>query len=165
MIQKIVFSQGEILQKLRPSLESDGKVYRKKLNVLAKKARGGEIIETVTGDGLETTNEAGAGDYIVQNQTEAREQYIVPEEDFSKKYEPAEAPQEGVFTEYRPTGKIAALELTDEQLNKLNLPQEFYFMAPWGEEMVAKVGDFMGGPTDFSEVYRLARKEFFETYE
>jgi hypothetical protein len=160
-----VFSQEEILQKLRPALESEGRVYHKKLNVLAKKARGGEIIETVTSDGVETRNEANAGDYMVQNQTEAGEYYIVPGATFLKKYEPIEAPQEGVFTEYRPTGKIVALELTDERLNELRLPSEFYFMAAWGEKAVAKAGDFMGGPTDFSEVYRLARKEFFETYE
>ncbi len=165
MTKKTVFSQEEILQKFRPVLEAEGEVYHKKINVLAKKAKGGEVVETITGDGLETTNKADAGDYIVQNQTEAREQYIVSEEKFLKKYEPLEAPQEGVFTEYRSTGKIVAIELTDERLQSLGLPREFYFMANWGEKMVAKVGDFMGGPTDFSEVYRLARKEFFETYD
>ena len=75
-----------------------------------------------------------------------------------------EPPQEGAFTEYRPTGKIVAVELTDERLRALELPPEFHFTAAWGENVTAKAGDFMGGPPDFSEVYRLARKEFVETY-
>ena len=69
MSETTVFSQAEIFQKLRPALEAEGRVYHKKLNVLAKKARGGEIIETVTSDGFETKNEPRAGAYIVKNQT------------------------------------------------------------------------------------------------
>lgn len=164
MSETTVFSQEEILQKFRPALELEGRVYQKRLHILAKKAQGGEVVETVTSDGFETKNEARAGDYIVENQTEAREQYIVPGAKFLEKYEPLEPPQEGIFTEYRPMGKIVAVELTDERLGELGLPQEFQFMAAWGENVVAKAGDFMGGPNDFSEVYRLARKEFFETY-
>ncbi len=145
-------------------MESEGAIYRKKTNILAKEAKGGEVVETVTGDGLETTNEAAAGDFIVQNQTEAREQYVVRKEDFLKKYKPVNKPAGKGFSEYRSTGRIIALELTEEKLRALGLPRKFYFKTDWGEDMVAKEGDFMGGPTDFSEVYRLARKEFFETY-
>ena len=139
-------------------------IYHKKRNILAKKAKGGERIDTVTGDGPETTNKAEAGDYIVQNQTEAREQYVVPKDEFLKKYAPAGTAARNGFTEYRSIGKIIALELTAEKLKALGLPSTFKFKTDWGEDMVAKAGDFMGGPTDFSEVYRLARKEFFETY-
>ncbi|MBV6439068.1 MAG: hypothetical protein EPGJADBJ_00699 [Saprospiraceae bacterium] len=164
MSAKTVFSQQEILQKLRPLLESEGAIYHKKRNILAKRAKGGERVETVTGDGVETINEAGSGDYIVQNQTEAGEQYVVPENEFLKKYAPVGKPTRQGFAEYRSTGKIVALELTAEKLKALGLPREFKFKTDWGEDMVAKAGDFMGGPADFSEVYRLARKEFFETY-
>lgn len=160
----MVYSQQEILEKLRPLLESEGIFYYKKRHILAKKAQGGEKISTVTADGPETTNEAEAGDYIVQNLTEAGEQYVVPAEEFLKKYEPAgEAAPDG-FGEYHSTGKIVAIELTAERLKALELPGKFYFTTDWGETMVAKKGDFMGGPADFSEIYRLARKEFFETY-
>jgi len=152
------------LKKLRPALESDGEVYHKKRNVLAKKAKGGERIATITGDGPETTNVAEPGDYIVENQTEARERYVVPGAVFSKKYELTGELKPDDFSEYRSIGKIVALELTPELLEKLGLPLEFHFTAHWGENMVARAGDFMGGPADFSEVYRLARKEFFETY-
>jgi len=30
--------------------------------------------------------------------------------------------------------------------------------------MVVKKGDFLVSPLDYSEVYRIAKKEFFETY-
>lgn len=161
---KTVFSQQEILKKLRPVLESEGAVYHKTRNILARQAKGGERIETMTGDGLETINEAKPGDFIVQNQTEASEQYVVPHEEFLKKYKPLHTPPRNGFEEYRSTGKIVALELTDEKLKALGLPREFHFSTDWGEDMVAKAGDFLGGPTDYSTVYRLARKEFFETY-
>lgn len=160
----MVYSQQEILEKLRPLLESEGSVYYKKRHILAKKAQGGEKISTVTADGPETTNEAEAGDYIVQNLTEAGEQYVVPAAEFLKKYEPSGANAPEGFREYRSTGKIVAIELTPGRLKDLGLPGEFYFATDWGETMVAKKGDFMGGPADLSELYRLARKEFFETY-
>ena len=37
-------------------------------------------------------------------------------------------------------------------------------MAPWGERMVVKSGDYLVAPMNYSEVYRVAEKEFFETY-
>ena len=37
-------------------------------------------------------------------------------------------------------------------------------MAPWGEKMIVKVGDYLVSPLNYSEVYRIAEKEFFETY-
>lgn len=145
-------------------MESEGAVYHKKINVLAKEAKGGERIETITGDGFETVNEAEPGDFIVQNQTEAGEQYVVPKNEFFKKYAPVSPGSHQGFSEYHSIGKIVAFELTDEKLKLLGLPREFKFKTDWDEDMVAKAGDFMGGPEDFSEVYRLARKEFFETY-
>lgn len=39
-------------------------------------------------------------------------------------------------------------------------------IAAWGETQPVKVGDFLASPDEtYSEVYRIARKEFFETYE
>ena len=69
------------------------------------------------------------------------------------------------FSEYVAKGKIVAVEMSSALLERLGLKQEFQFMAPWDEEMVVKENDFLVSPQDFSEVYRIARKEFFETYE
>jgi hypothetical protein len=159
------FSREEIRQKMIPVLEKQGAVYAKKKNVLARKASAGERIETVTGDGPETVNVAGADDYIVQNQTDAKEMYILSAGVFLSRYQPLGAPSADGFVEYRPTGRILAIELTLANLSALDLPPEFRFTADWGEDMVAKAGDFIGCLDDFSSVYRLARKEFFETYD
>ncbi|MBL7776285.1 MAG: hypothetical protein JNK89_09810 [Saprospiraceae bacterium] len=131
--------------------------------MLARQAQAGEWIHTHTSDGLETANAAEAGDFIVRNQTAAGEEYIVPAHKFKEKYSWLSAVDE-LWHEYLPLGRIIAVELTPERLQRLGLPEQFEFQAPWEDPMTAKSGDFMGGPEDFSEVYRLARKEFFETY-
>jgi hypothetical protein len=159
------FPQAEMLAALLPMLNSAGRRYRKCRNILAKHAQGGEKIATVTADGLETTNTAQKGDYIIQNTTDAGEQYILAAEKFEKKYSPISAPNDDGWQTYRPNSVITALELTAETLLQLQWPPEFHFTARWGEAMIAKTGDFLALPADHSEVYRIARKEFFETYE
>lgn len=159
-----MYTQEELLEKIRPLLQREGAVFQKKKNVYARPATPGETIQTVTKDGLETENRAEAGDFIVRNQTEAGEAYIVPGFKFSKKYAPLR-PADDTWTEYRPVGRIVAVELTPERLAALGLPDEFEFIASWGSAMVARAGDFLGGPDSLTEVYRLARQEFFETYQ
>jgi len=159
-----MYTQEELLEIIRPVLQREGIVFQKKKNVFARPAQPGETIQTVTEDGLETENRAQEGDFIVRNQTIAGEAYIVPGDKFAQKYTPLAA-TDGLWTEYRPVGRIVAVELTSERLEALGLPQEFEFIAPWGSAMVAKAGDFLGGPMGLTEVYRLARREFFETYQ
>lgn len=144
-------------------LKTTGQTYHKSLPVLAKKAVGGEKIVTETADGVETANEAGATDFIVKNQTEAGETYVVPADKFRDKYRYTGPGPEG-FDEYQPLGSIVAVELSPTLLHNLQLPQVFSFDTPWDNNMVAKEGDFLACPPDFSEIYRIARKEFFETY-
>lgn len=157
-------SQSSLFSRLLPYLQEEGRLYRKITHVFAKEAIGGEEIETSTSDGIETSNRARKGDYLVKNKTGAGEMYIVPPEKFHKKYVFLQKAGDG-FSEYRPTGQVIALELTPSMLAELGLFAPFYFEAPWGEEMVAKLGDFLAVPVDRKEVYRIARKEFFETYE
>lgn len=159
-----MMTQREILDLLRPLLKTEGALFQKNKKVFARPAQNGEVIYTQTDDGLETSNTAQAGDFIVRNQTKAREEYIVPAYKFTKKYAPLRQVDHD-WSEYQSLGKIIVVELTSKRLEELGLPEEFEFIAPWGEPMQAKAGDFLGGPTDFSEIYRLARKEFFETYE
>lgn len=163
-VSEVVFSQEFVLSTLRPLLETQGGHYRKFRPVLARKAKTGERITTNTADGAETTNEAEPGDYLVQNTTEAGEQYLIPEETFSTKYRFLRPAEDG-FDQYQPTGEVMALELTSERLHELNWPKEFEFLAKWEEPMRLKAGDFAATPLDFSEIYRIARKEFFETYQ
>lgn len=162
--QRKVYTQKETVETMTPILKSEGKVYKKFKKVFARAAVEGEQIQTITSDGLETTNTAKAESFIIKNQTEAGEMYIIGAKKFHERYDFLEEGMDG-FSVYAAKGKIVAVEMNDDLLKELNLPEEYYFVAPWGEEMVVKKGDFLGGPQDFSEVYRLARKEFFETYQ
>ena len=155
--------QTTLLSRLLPYFEEKGHLFLKKINILAKEALGGEEVQTITSDGLETVNHAKKGDFLVKNKTGAGEIYIVSPDTFHKKYVFLHEAEDG-FSEYRSTGKVIALELKASLLAELDLPSPFYFEAPWGEDMIAKEGDFLAMPPDKGQVYRIARKEFFETY-
>jgi hypothetical protein len=143
-------SQQEMLDAYGPWV-AGGSIYQKQGVIEARPAVEGEVIVTVTGDGKETQNTANAGDYVVTNQTTAREQYIVPGETFAKKYEAIDN-RPGW---YYPKGRITVQEWPyDEQT----------FIAAWGQEMVIKKGDYLVRPVGGNEVYRIARAEFHQTY-
>ncbi|MEO6757886.1 MAG: hypothetical protein ABIO24_00425, partial [Saprospiraceae bacterium] len=156
-------TQAGFLKKMVPLLQKDGRQYRKTQAVLARKAVEGERISTFTKDGLETTNIADPDDYVVQNQTDTGEQYIVDTQAFEKKYTLSKD-LGGDYDQYQPVNPIFAIELTTDLLKDLQLTQEFHFIAAWGEPMRACQGDFLASPPDFSEIYRVARHEFFQTY-
>lgn len=158
-----LFNQEQIRALFIPLLESRGTVFKKYRNILAKTAEGGERIETHTSDGLETVNTAKPGDVIVRNTTRAGEMYVMSPAKFAGRYEPA-GEGEGGFAEYRPIGRILAIELNEALLTELDLPAEFSFTASWGSSMAAKAGDYLACPMDRASVYRIAREEFFETY-
>lgn len=97
----------------------------------------------------ETTNTANAGDWIVTNP--GGEKYVVPAAKFPKKYEPCPELGDGW---YKPTGGVQKfLELTEDTT----------FICSWGEEQHIKAGGFVN-VTDLSDIYGIARDEFFDTY-
>jgi hypothetical protein len=157
------FSQAEMLALFRPALDAEGTVFWKKQHVFAQKMEEEATIVTETSDGVETLNHAEAGDFLVKNQTTAKEMYVVKADKFAQRYQWLRHAEAG-FEEYRPTGRVTALELSPERCAAMRLPAEFQFEAPWGEAMMAKAGDFIVSPPAGDEVYRIARKEFFETY-
>jgi len=156
--------QKELLQLVSPLMELYGARFRKKTLVEAKSATGGEQVVTITKEGKETENTAGAGDFIVRNRSSAKETYVVKEGAFRQKYREVE-PLPGGYSLYRAVGYVHALELTEAILEELQLESPFYFMADWGASMIAKQGDYLVMPEDQREVYRIARHEFWETYE
>ena len=139
-----------------PLINETGKIYRKYALIFARPAEKNEYIETWTADGLETTNYAKQDDLIVKNlQTEFQEEYIIPKDMFHKRYTKLYDDENGSI--YKPIGKIKATVYHGEDTE---------FVAKWGRLMILKTGDFIVSPCpDFKEVYRIARKEFFETYE
>ncbi len=157
-------TQNEMKSLFIPIIKEKGKEYKKNKKIYAKLAEGGEVIKTMTSDGLETENVARKGDFIVENQTESREQYVLTEDLFQDRYVFLKQIEEG-YSEYQAIGKVIALSLSTDLIEELKLEDTFYFIASWGQKMVAKKEDFLVCPPDYSEIYRIARKEFFETYE
>jgi len=161
----MLLTQEQLLQTTASAMKSQAKVYQKNKNIFARKAAGGEKIITYTSDGKETQNIAEKGEYIVTNQTEAKEQYVISADKFQEKYERLRTVDTDT-AEYKSKGRVLALELTREILAELDLPNSFQFIASWGKETIAKKDDFLVQPLKGDkEVYRIARKEFFETYE
>ena len=147
-----------------PILEAQGQRYRKSAQILAREVSERQTIETITSDGLETTNTAEPGDYIVENTTDAAERYVIGPNKFNNLYqETGNSPRPGWKT-YSAKSHIVAIEVDQTILKALNQSSPFEFTAAWGQSMIVKTGDFLASPADLSEVYRIARKEFFETY-
>jgi len=159
-----MISQKELKELFLPILKKEGETYHKYRVIRARKAEKGEHVTTVTSDGKETENVAESGDYLVENQTSAHERYLVSSEKFADRYKKQRDVDNG-WAIYKPMGKVCAVELSDELLTRLELQDEFEIEAPWGAAEVVRKDDFVVSTPDFSEVYRIARREFLETYE
>ncbi len=153
-----------MLTHFSPIMESQGKRFKKRSLVRAKKAETGLHVVTQTSDGFETQNTAEKGDWLVENQTSAKERYLVKAETFEKKYTLMHSLGNG-WGCYRPKGEIFALEVSSLDLEKIGGKESLEFQAPWKESVIVKPGDFLVIPVDKNEIYRIARKEFNETYE
>jgi hypothetical protein len=152
-----VLSQEESKAMFLPQIMKNGKEYQKFATVLARKGKEGEAIETHTSDGLETKNTAKSDSYIVKNGTGAQEEYIIEAPKFEKRYRLIKMQQDG-WGLYQATGECKGI---------LYKGKDFKFIASWGEEMVCKNGDMIVTTLPLSkdgEVYRIAIKEFKETY-
>lgn len=157
------FSQESIVEKLKPFLEN-ARVYKKFKKVYARSGKLNEEILTYTSDGLETKNIVKKGDMVVQNMTNAKEQYIVPLVKFNKKYSFYEKYNDE-WSIYMPKGEIKAVLVDKKLLKELGINEkEFYIKTAWNEKMIVKENDYLVSPIDMSEVYRIAKTEFFETY-
>lgn len=106
---------------------------------------------TFTTDGLETKNTAQVGDMIMSGVT--GEQYVIRRDKFVKLYDLFD----GTTVVPNQTPRTVA-----QCLWRPGIP-EIQFTASWGEQMVLKLGDFL--VRDGDNVYRIARKEFLESYD
>ncbi len=154
-------SQEDLSEKLIPIFKKKGKLFKKKTKVKARHAGEGEVVYTITSDGLETKNLANQGDMLIENH--AQENYLVSQKKFEERYG-KDVNIDNDWAWYIPKGSVIALKIDMELLDFLNQADKFYFMAPWGEKMIAKKSDYLVCPPDYSEVYRIAKKEFGETY-
>lgn len=162
--------QSWLVEHLIPEIISRGRLYQKTQRVRARIARGGEQVITITSDGEETRNNASPGDYIVRNESSSGEEYIIPPDQFSGRY------VHDYADIYVPGEKarIYALEFSTDFFGSRKIwpftpsedgfPSSFFIEARWNEWQVLRDGDFLACPLNQSEVYRIARTEFLETY-
>lgn len=151
-----MLSQKEMIKKFLPLIEENGSVYEKFTEVDARIATPGEVIETFTSDGKETQNTAKEGDWVIRNRTKAQEEYILSDEKLRKRYIVRSLLVNGWYT-FKAKGECQAIVFDG--------PEDTQFEAPWGEAMTLKKGDLLVTPLpDKNEVYRIAAKEFNETY-
>ena len=158
-------AQETLMTRLLPVIDEDGEHHRKFQRVHARQAVAGEIVISKTADGEETINTAAADDMLVRNLTEAQELYLVGKTKFEKLYSVLES-FDDEWTLYEPLGEVKAIDITRDVTTMLDVGEEFYIVASWGKEQLARLGDKLVAPLpDLDEIYRIARKEFNETYE
>ncbi len=156
--------QTVLMNEVLPLIRAADQQYEKYRQIHARPAAPGETITSITDDGEETTNTAGTEDMVVRNLTGAQELYIVGKEKFADRYEEVE-PVDDEWTLYTPLGEVMAIEITRDLTDKFKVGEEFCIIAPWGSEQLAREGDMFVSPLPgLDEVYRIARKEFEETY-
>jgi hypothetical protein len=140
-------------------------IARKTKPVDARQAHQGEIIVTaIKGEGKETQSRpAKRTDWVVRNRCPetGNEQYLVAENQFNERYRQTSAPVSAHgWREYRPIGK---------EMRFFTLPSDtepFTFVAPWGEQMVARAADaIVQDPRNEQDVYRVAAASFACSYE
>lgn len=131
--------------------------------VRAKKAQAGLVVVTKTSDGDETQNTAETGDWLVENQTSTNELYLVKAETFKKKYSLVQSLEKG-WGCYQPKGEISGLIVGKDHLEAFGASSVMEFQAPWKDTMIVKPGDMLVVPPEKNEIYRIAKKEFGETY-
>jgi hypothetical protein len=138
---------------------------RKTKPVDVRPARPGEVIVTmIKGEGKETQSPpAGAGDKVVRNRCPetGNEEILVKAANFARRYEgPIGAKAADGWEPYRPRGIEMRFVLVAVQ------DGSFWFIAPWGEKMVARPGDaIVQDPNNAKDTYRVARAAFACTYE
>ncbi|WP_296700969.1 hypothetical protein [Algoriphagus sp.] len=159
-----MISQQEMLDHFLPILETKGVIYKKKTLIKAKKAVPGSLIVTKTNDGDETKNKAEKGDWLVENQTSSSEQYLIKPQIFEKKYSFIQSLEDG-WGCYQPKGKVIAIQIEKNDLSHFGKEDTMKFEAPWKELTILRLGDYLVIPPEKNEIYRIAKKEFGETYE
>ena len=106
-------------------------------------------VDTETSDGKETTNTAMKEDIVMSGPSS--EKYVVKKSKFHKMY----TGEIGEDVEVEQSPRMVAEYTGDEELQ---------FTASWGENMILKPGDYIVKETDSSGYYRIAKKEYEETY-
>lgn len=157
--------QQRLMDEVLPLIRDAARKYRKFRQVHARPALPGEVVVSTTSSGEETRNTATRDEVLVKNLTGAREMYLVEKDKFDARYRFVEG-VEDEWKLYDPVGEVLAIEISPDLTAMLGVGEELSIVAPWGSEQIARAGDMLVAPLPaLDEVYRVARKEFDETYE
>lgn len=152
----------EGIQKLHLDI-SDG-IYRKYGKVIVRPAEKDETIITTIDGRIETIKTASPTDVVIRNITidSSGETYIIGWDKFKERYESTDEPSlkiDGIWWKPAiPVGRV---------IGGFYKGEDIQFNAPWGENMILKDGDFLANPypiDDPTDIYRIAKKEFHQTY-
>lgn len=163
----ISIEQSELRDALAALLDELGQDYEKFQQVKARNAEAGEKVVSVVDAGRETVNYAKDGDFVVENQTGAKELYIVSGMKFRERYEHAET-LDDTWSLYKPVGRARGIQVNQRILKAFKQNDSFYIMAPWDEAQRVDEGDMLVTTLPLTtpvEIYRIAQKEFSETYQ
>lgn len=157
-------SQKELATICIPILISNGKKYKKNQGIWARKAIEFEEIISITNSGIETKNIAKNGDYVVTNDTIVKEKYIVDNDIFHKTYEEHKC-KKGYYLKKT---YIYALKFNLENFKAIldrieYIDNQYSIEAKWGKQ-VLNIGDYLVCDEFMSEIYRIDKIEFFQTY-
>ncbi len=162
--------QDQLLLFYLQQIEKKGRIYQKTKGVWARIAKGGELIESKTSDRNEGNNITSAGDFIVKNDTTSKEEYIIKPEKFNARYL---ASREDYYVPNE-KARVYALQITRQNVIEYKLEglqalidnpeKQIYIEAPWNESQALRLDDYLVSPIAKDEVYRIAMKEFGETY-
>jgi hypothetical protein len=130
-------------------------LYRKAVQARIRPAIPSEVVETVIDGVRETVNTAQPGDYVVCGAK--GEHYIIKAETLADRYgAPIGAPDEAGYRLYPAQGIFYGFCYDGEP---------FKFVAPWGEEMIANPGDYIGiNALGSNEYCRIEKNAFAATY-
>lgn len=149
--------------------ESNTRVWFKKYGkFIYRSADLGETILTIVSGKLETIKTAGINEIVIRNIEigSSAETYIISWKKFCERYNP-ELQQnyiiEGLTWHVaNAKGIIEAFEYNNENW----FSEPITFMAPWNEEMILTLGDWLARTKDGdkNDIYRIEKETFHKTY-
>lgn len=165
-----MIKQNDLLLFFLEQIVTKGDLYQKTKGVWARVSDGGEKILSKTSDGVETYNISSKGDFVVKNDTASKEEYIVKPNKFHQRY----VLSDGDYFVPNQEARVYAIQITRDNIMNFKLEglqalledptKEIYIEAPWSESQRLRLNDYLVTPLAKDEVYRIAEKEFNETY-
>lgn len=158
----------ELKERLK-KMNIEFKPAKKTAIILARKGIPGEILEVRCSDGiLETTQTVTENQMVIKNVQASNEIYAVNTVDFEQRYEYI-IDKDDIWKSYKSKGTIKYIVLdyvTTLELEDLYCKDgSIEFEPAWGGVMKVLRGDILAISDTNGSLYRIAKHEFYKTYE